>query len=322
MRLTLAIPVWNDAAGLSRLLGQTGRLGCFDRIVVVDDGSAPGLGIADLLRSPAGAAMTLLRNETPRGAGQARNRALAAVETSHVLFFDADDVLTEELPALWRSLAGREFDFCVFKHADSRLSRVSGWGQTALDEALWRLAGCASGALRVLPESEYARLAQTANYPWNKIYRTGFLRQNGIRFSEIPVHNDILAHWMGFIHARAVLTSDRVAAVHYVRPRAGRLTNRRDAERLRAFEPLAQIAAAIRRSQGATSPLMMAFLRFSSGLVEWIRGNLEPGLHRALDRATSGFLKVCLDPEVMQVMARRDPILALRLALMLGQGRV
>lgn len=324
MTLTLAIPVWNDAAGLSRLLEQAGRLGCFDRVVVVDDGSERALEFDRLRRAigPGGPGLTLLRNESPRGAGQARNRALAVVETSHVLFFDADDVLTGELSALWRGLSGRTFDFCMFKHADSRVSDRGGWGQIALDEALWRLAGCASGALRQLPEAGYPPLAQTANYPWNKIYRTAFLRDHDIRFSEIPVHNDILVHWLGFLHAQTVLTSDRVAAVHYVRPRAGRLTNRRDVERLRAFEPLEQVAAEIRRGQGATSPLMTAFLRFCGGLIEWIRGNIDPGLHRTLDRATSAFLTASLDREVMQVMARRDPVLALRLTLMLGQGRV
>ncbi len=323
MKLALAIPVWNDALGLSRLLAQVGQLGCFDQIVVVDDGSNPALDLTDqtLFPSEVSAEISLLRNETPQGAGQARNRALAVVEASHVLFFDADDVLTDELPALWRSLAGRDFDFCIFKHADSRLSQTGGWGQTALDEGLWRLAGCSSGALQLLPEAGYALLAQTANYPWNKIYRTEFLRRNRIRFSEIPVHNDILAHWMGFIHARTVLVSDRVAAVHFIRSKAERLTNRRGAERLRVLEPLQQVVVEIRRRQGCESALMAAFLRFSSGLFDWMRGNIDPSLHRALDRAVSGFLADCIDRNMMASMVSRDPVLALRLMLMLMLGQ-
>ncbi|MFV0383281.1 glycosyltransferase family 2 protein [Paracoccus sp. (in: a-proteobacteria)] len=324
MRLSLAIPVHNDTEALAHLLGQAVELGCFEAVVVTDDGSDPPLD-PDRLRRIAdrgGIRLTLLRNDTPQGAGQARNRALEHIGSSHVLFFDSDDMLTGEIPALWHDLAGRSFDFCLFRHADSQVAQGGRWGQIELDDAFWRLGGCSSQTLHVLPEAAFPWLAQTANYPWNKIYRTDFLRENDIRFSEIPIHNDILAHWLSFLRAGCILTTSRVGAVHFIRQGSHRLTNRRDLERLRAFEPLSRIARIIRQDDGPAGPWMTGFLQFSCLLIDWIRGSIDTRFHQELDRKVTAFLDACLDRDAMALLARGDPVLALRVTLLLGFGRI
>ena len=87
-------------------------------VVVVDDGSPspldPGWISAETGLAPD--RLTLLRNDTPTGPGAARNRALAHVPTPHLLFVDADDLVTPDLPDLMADLVGRDFDFCIFRH--------------------------------------------------------------------------------------------------------------------------------------------------------------------------------------------------------------
>jgi len=163
-------------------------------------------------------------------------------------------------------------------------------------------------------------LAETANYPWNKIYRTNFLRDQGLRFSEIPVHNDIAMHWDSFSRASVILASDRVAATHIVQPGGQRLTNRRSADRLRVFEPLRHVADEIRSQHGNCSDLMLAFLRSSSGLLDWVRGNITEELRPELDRKTAGFLDQVLEVQVFSWLSRADPLLALHLTLLMAQG--
>jgi len=322
MTLAVAIPVWNDASGLSTLLAQIGKMGCFDQLVVVDDGSdqAVALSHPELLSEQEDLQAILLRNESSKGAGQARNRALEVVTCEHLVFFDSDDLFTAEFPRLWRQLAGRVFDFCIYKHHDSRVLDRGDRGQMVLDAALWRLAGCAVGELQELSGQAVIKLAETANYPWNKIYRTNFLREQGLRFSEIPVHNDIAMHWDSFSRASVILASDRVAATHIVQSGGQRLTNRRSVDRLRVFEPLRHVADEIRTQHGNCSDLMLAFLRFSSGLIDWVRGNITEELRPDLDRKTAGFLDQVLEENVFPWLSRADPILALRLTLLMVQG--
>ena len=286
-------------------------MGCFDRIVVVDDASDLPLG--DLPGD-----VTLLRQDMQQGAGAARNRALDAVITSHLLFFDSDDLLTAEFPILWRSLQGKSFDFCMFRHADSRVGRDGRYGQLWVDDMLWQQAGAQAQALAPLAAAGRAVLAQVANYPWNKIYRTGFLRAHDIRCSHSPVHNDIVLHWRSFLHGRAILTSDRVAARHHVTAGGARLTNRRGAERMVIFDVLAEVAEALdRERKQALTPqiegLQATFWRFVSGLWGWVRGQVPPEMQAMFDDRARDFLLTYLTRPVFARLAQSDPVAARQL---------
>lgn len=289
--LALVIPVWNDADGLARLLEQARSLNVFSQIVVVDDGSdvpaqAPGC--------------TLIRHDTSRGGGVARNTGLAAVTAPHVLFFDADDLLTDALPLLLADLAGQEFDFCLFKHADSRVGAEPRWGQPDFDDRLWAEAGHAVSALKPAVPEALPLLAQTANYPWNKIYRTDFLRTHQIGCATTKVHQDIPLHWLGFFHARRVLVSDRICAWHHIAPK-GRLSNRAGAERLEVFAALDPVVAAT-----TTPDWRAALARFLPGLLDWGAVRITTDLRPRFDQAARDWLGQNIAPWLDDI-AKTDP---------------
>lgn len=276
----LVIPVHNDTKRLMRLLTQARDMGCFAQIVVVDDGSdTPVPNMDDV---------ALIRHETAHGAGVARNAGHDAVHTSHLLFFDSDDLLTAALPDLLSDLAAHPdaFDFCLFKHADSRTVTEGHWGQPDWDEALWSTAGLSIGALQTAPPDTWPTLVRTANYPWNKIYRTAYLRDNAIGCATTPVHEDITLHWLGFLHASDVLVSDRVCAWHLVSTGTSHQSNRSGAERLSVFDALAPVTAA-----SHDNPAMQAALvQFVMDLMIWITDHLDPDQHSALVAAESAWL--------------------------------
>ena len=280
--LALVIPVHNDAAGLARLLDQARALGVFDQIIVVDDGSRP--------RLPRHQGVQLLRNPLARGGGRARNRGLRAVRCDYVLFFDADDELTHELTRLLADLkdwsATRPFDLCLFKHADTRVGAEGLWGQPDWDERFWQAAGLGPTPLAEIGPAAVKHLVQTANYPWNKILRTEFLRQHGIGCAATTVHQDIPLHWLSFLKAETLLASDRVCALHHVRPGAGRLTNRRGRERFGVFEALDPVAFALRRDPDWRDVLT----GFAEGLFTWIKTLIRPELKAEFTAAAAQWL--------------------------------
>ena len=313
MKLTLAIPAHNDAEPLARLLARAATLACVDRVVVVDDGSDQPLDADSLrARSGLGARLSLIRHHRPRGPGAARNAALERVETRHLLYLDADDMPTRELDPLMADLAGQRFDFCLFQHHDSRSDQELRWGQTAHDQAFWRAAGVELGALNPVTPAAAAELAQTVNYPWNKIYRTGFLREHGITCSDILVHEDVELHWRSFLNARTILASDRVGVIHFVAHQGDRLTNRDGPERLEVFAPLARIAAEIDSHEG--SVLALPFARFALGLLGWIEGNLRGEFHAELATRSAAFA-ASLPEHVKAALKDSAPDLATRYRL-------
>ena len=254
--------------------------------------------------------LTVLRHDVPRGGGLARNRGLVEVTADHVIFVDADDLVLPPLRDLLADLAGAgSFDICQFRYADSRVAEEGLWGHPDWDERFWDSAGQVVGALRDLPGPLWPVLAQTANYPWNKVYDTAFLRRHGIGCAATAVHQDIPLHWMSYLEASRVLVSDRVCAWHEVRERGGRLTNRAGAERMEVFDALDPVALRIARA--GRPDWEAALAEFTLGLIDWGAWKIAPELEDELRAAETRWLNVRVGPWIGRIAAA-DPGLAAR----------
>ena len=307
--LALVIPVKDDAAGLARLLADPVTRRAAAEIIVVDDGSDPALVPPEGVR--------LIRHDAALGPGPARNRGLAEVTAAHLLFFDADDRLTPELLPLLADLAeaGR-FDLCQFKYADGREARAGHWGQPGWDEHHWAQAGVLLGALSEVAPGRRPALAQTANYPWNKVFRTDFLRDSGIGCAATRLHEDIALHWGGHVAATRSLASDRICAWHEVRAGGMRQTNLAGPGRLdmiAAAEPA--IAAVASHPDPAWRAALASFLL---GLSLWAEERIGADIRPAWDRAVQGlFARLVadwgaeigdIDPDLAKRLARRGAL--------------
>lgn len=309
--LAVVIPVWNDAEGLDQLLKQISRLDAVSQVVIVDDASDRPADPASMgwTAGRLGADLVFARNAQQRGAGYSRNRGLKKVTTSRVIFFDSDDRFTPEFASLMADLPKGGFDVCVFAHADSRVAQSGGWGPLAGDDRLWERAGV-FGALNELPAEKVPELIQISAYPWNKVYRTAFLREAGIRCTEIMVHNDIELHWLSFLRADRILVSDRVAAIHVVQRSGARLTNRSGAERLEMFRALDPVAEEISKA-GPTFTL--PFAKFVMALFHWALNQLAAKYHDAFRGRIRAFLAHHLDAAAFARIAAAEPELAKRI---------
>ncbi len=287
--LAIVIPVWNLPQDLGALLDQVADLGVFAQVIVVDDASDPPCDPAALGYDAArlNADLVALRAGVRGGAGHARNLGLASVTADHVLFFDADDRLSADFARIWRLHRDHPQgapDFTIFRHHDTR---VDGGGSFPTEEAIWTDAlGCAPHAM--LDRDAQLKLAMISAYPWNKIYRTDFLRRHDIACSESPVHNDIRLHWLGFAHARRVQAVRTAGATHVVGHRDHHLTTRNGEERLCLFPILSELLPALRAAR-AEPRLMQNFLRFADNICRWNLNLIDPSLiprFRDLTKAT------------------------------------
>lgn len=314
MALSVVIPVRNDRDGLTALLRQIGDWDCFDRIIIVDDASDQDLSPDSLPIAPdLRARIQYLRLDQRRGAGHARNIGLDRVQTSHLIFFDSDDLFAPDFPPLVRCAAGSEFDFLIFRHDDSRMIAAGGGGSFPQDESFWAAIG-AIPEPRPLTPVQATLLCRLANYPWNKIYRTAFLRDNGIRCTETMVHNDIELHWASFLQARNIWASAAVGAVHVVAPDGARLTNQRSADRLCAFDTLARVARLIDTlSADRICRFGPPFFRFARDLQDWIADNLDAAHHPRMQVLARQLYLDHLHPDLMVLIAQDDPALAQRI---------
>ncbi|MDE4175253.1 glycosyltransferase [Phaeobacter sp. PT47_59] len=314
MKLSLVIPVRNDPEGLTRLLDQIADLALFDAVLVCDDASTLPCRPADLGFDEATLGITYLRGDTHRGAGYARNMGLDAVQTDHVMFFDSDDLLALPLVTLWQDLKqqGMPFDFCLFRHVDSRQRALGQPGPMEADQQRWKDCGLLGETPQEVGADQAVQIAQIAAYPWNKIYRTAFLRDEAIRCTEIPVHNDIELHWSGFLKARRILASGALCCEHFVAEQGSRLTNRRSADRLEVFQALAPLHRVLRDSRREPE-FLLAMTGFYTRLFDWILGTLEEQYHAEFFRRVSAFLLAHHDDASMALIAARDPALAHRI---------
>lgn len=310
MKLSLIVPVCNDLQGVRCVVHQACELGIFAQVILSDDASDMPFSadeVTDGIPEPY-PELIILRHEVRGGAGRARNSALAKVTGTHVLFFDADDILRPELVEVWRHLEHEteDFDFCIFRHVEERCRQDGHLGMFPKDEALWEEAGAAHVFGKLEPKLA-PKLAQVAAYPWNKIYRTEFLRTAGVRCGETLVHNDIGLHWLGFLRAERILYTTALGCEHVLGAKRNHLTQRHGRERLQVFDALEDV---LTESGPLSSSWKLSFSLFYLDLLVWARARVETADLSDFDRLAKRFVQAQVSARLFAQINRRNPYAA------------
>ncbi|NBM17865.1 glycosyltransferase [Streptomyces sp. GC420] len=185
-------------------------------VVAVDDGSDDGTG--ELLERLAAAEPRLSvvrRAGNSGGCGTPRNDGLAALTSPYAMFLDSDDVLPPGAVAALLA-AAQELDAEVAAGLCVRRELPSG------REVPWQPALYAERTLVPRPSRRPRLVSDTLCV--NKLYRTGFLREHGIRFPDgrFPYEDFVFGARVLAAAPRIALIPDPVYVWHV----------RRDAERL------------------------------------------------------------------------------------------
>lgn len=321
--LSVIIPVWNDHEGLGRLLPQLLALPQVGQILISDDASdvpvSPrSLQMPELQGDPR---IEWLRSDVQKGAGHARNLAFPKARGDWLLFFDSDDLPLRGLEDLLADLAeAPAFDFCIFSHVDSRMRRQGRPGPLDSDEQHWRIVDPGTTPV-MLTAGQAAQLSRVSAYPWNKIYRTDFLRETGIRCTEIAVHNDVELHWRSFFHAGRILASRHAGAEHFVAEGGVRLTNRSGDERFDVFQALEVVHSDLMAESSRAAVYATAIADFYLGIFHWIGVILPEDRKARFLWMAQDFLRRRMDVILFTLIATSDVRLAHRLNLLLSEGR-
>lgn len=222
--VSVILPVYNTEKYLPRciesLLSQTLK---DIEIILVDDGSTDGSVALIEAYAQKDERVRLIRQPNS-GAGAARNNGLANALGEAVQFLDSDDYFEPDmLEETYRKLKEDDAEIVIFQAFEHDETT----GQDDLLESSLRISRCPGQY--PFPSEKLPRFLFN-NFRlevWNKLFRTRFIRENGICFQNIANTNDI-AFTMEALAAAKRITLCSKPLVHYCVNRPGSLQFTRD----------------------------------------------------------------------------------------------
>lgn len=200
--LSIIVPVHNMEAHLESCLDSLLRQTLPSmEFICVDDGSVDKSPEILLRFQQADPRVMVLRNEGSKGAGKARNIGMAVASGTYIGFVDADDVVAPEMfERLYRATVRNETDIaaCFPRCFDDR-TNVS-VPVYYFEQAMQKLGSTPAESMYSAAEL-ITLLPYIPVVPWNKIYRTGFLRDCKACFAEGMMHEDFLFYFQAMLHA-------------------------------------------------------------------------------------------------------------------------
>jgi glycosyltransferase involved in cell wall biosynthesis len=199
--ISVIIPLYNSAATIEKCLDSIlaqkyGKL----EILCVDDGSTDSTPEI-LRRYEARDGRVRVITQQNAGAGAARNTGLRACRGDYLSFLDSDDFFEQDMYVrMLKAMTKHDADICV---CSSDLYHA---------EADYYFRNRVSLRYEYLPDKEVfsaddipGHLFNVFNgYPWNKLFKAGFVASAGLSFQEIENFNDI------FFVNMALALADRI----------------------------------------------------------------------------------------------------------------
>ena len=203
--VSIVIPVYNAEEYLEETLrsvsGQSYRN---LEIICVDDGSSDN-SLSILKKAKSSDSRIIILSQANQGAGTARNLGMDAARGEYILFFDADDILNKNaVKTLVKAVARSDTDIVFFGYR-----KFSGGKRIHTDFSAKTLKVPMN---KVISPADIAdRLFQADHgMPWNKFYKTEFLRKTDVRFQALKNTNDEFFSRLTTVEAGRILFLNRV----------------------------------------------------------------------------------------------------------------
>ena len=258
--ITIIIPAYNAEATILNAVESCLKSECIAKVIVVAD--APTDKTVELLTGVSynPDIVEIIELEDNVGAGACRNMGIEKVITSHIAFLDADDTINAySFDTVFNDMAsGCDLAVGCYKYCKCE-HQLDASEMTLGDERV--ISSILQSQDKIVLEADLiSKLLLLVNYPWNKIYRTDFIRKYGIKFQTIPVHNDILFHWSCLIQASRVLLHRAIMVNHFVFDNRNQMTNDTSERRLSVFSALHAVKEIALNSKRETSAYFYQFL--------------------------------------------------------------
>ena len=248
-------------------------------ILCVDDGStdaSPQI-LADYV---AGDPRFRILTQANAGAGAARNTGLAHATGEYLIFLDSDDWFEPDfLEQMLRRAreSGADVTICRAEEFDTETGAASPWMRR--DELLPGDCFSPVQAANVLFQFVHGEA-------WDKLYRTGFIRDTGLRFPALKNSEDLVFVFQSLALADRIALADRVL-VHYRTGRPSSVLH----SRLRYPDAPYQAAALLKEgltSRGCFETYRRSYINWAMAFLTWHVADMED---RKTQRACFHLLK-------------------------------
>lgn len=287
-KVSVIVPVYNAERFLRQCLDSICAQPLREiEIICIDDGSTDS-SLSILREYEARDKRFLILSQRNQFAGTARNRGMELTQGEYLAFMDADDYYAEDaLSILCETADAASLD--VVKGAFFHIESGTGPYDTPYSVNA-RLSPAAMG--RVLSsEKDYRELLEIADVPWNGLYRTEFIRRNGIAFNGLRCVNDRSFFIECMSRAERVMVIDRHVAYHRTNQNAS-LVGKRGVYFSCQLDSYGIVKDAVRGLPAARRRFILR--RELENALWWyreLRDPAEPQMNEQMDRQMRQFIK-------------------------------
>lgn len=242
------------------------------RVIVVEDGSTDNTpAIAD--RFAEGDARFCVVHTSGLLAAGARNRGMELVEAPYFMLLDGDDVFHPTLLEKLMSAAKRtnaDLVVCDIEEFDHTTGTRSDAPWALKTSQLPNLTTQPAFSWREVPGNVFAAFM---GWPWDKLYRTAFVRDAHLTFPEDMANSeDMLFTYQAVVLAERIAVVDEVLIDHRI-GRGNSVSNSRTAQPLAFYDGICQMKRFLRElPDGAWNTLRQDFLNWA---FDWTLWNIE-----------------------------------------------
>ncbi len=207
---SVIIPVYNAEKYLAQTLDSVLSQSLRDiEVICVDDGSSDrSLEILHEYEKKDNRVIVI--SQENGGAGKARNTGLEVAKGEYLSFLDADDFFDPDMLSKAYTATAGNMDIVVFR-CDQYREDLDKYFRTDWTLRVKDIPPYRPAYFRNFTDNVFKVVV---GWAWDKLFRTEFVRENGLQFQEIRSSNDMLFVFTAIVLARKVEIVDEVLAHH------------------------------------------------------------------------------------------------------------
>ena len=211
IRVSVIIPAYNAEKYIRQCLDSIlVRAELPMEVIIVDDGSTDNT-LAILREYEAGDTRVKVITQENAGAGAARNNGMKFAHGEYLAFLDADDFFEPDMLRLaYESASANNTDVTVWK-SDNYLEESRTFTELSYSIRSDLMPGNVPFAGTDVRQDIFKLFV---GWPWDKLFRAEFVRENKLFFQEQRTTNDMLFVFSAIVKAKAISTVGKVLAHH------------------------------------------------------------------------------------------------------------
>lgn len=276
-KVGVVIPTYNESNNIISTLSSIVYNNTTDiKIYLSDDNSSDATVVlaADFLHKNRVPYKVIL-NDSNKGAGYCRNSAFDQIAEPLTLFFDADDLILPNMLDRAVSIASKvNSDVLLMAYQCRFPGSTINLGMAGDDNSIFYTALRNFGK-RSFSTFDLDSILCLTPFPWNRLIKTSYAKRISLRFSQTPVHNDVLAHWNLLTNAEDIALLESPFCIHYVGLEGNRLSNISDARRMSVLQVFDEIEDFFNKNINLRERFFHLYTKSKLVLFNWCWRNLD-----------------------------------------------